>query len=688
MTDIAAIADLISRGRLVAAKDACEAQLKEGAAGELYRLLAQIEMRLGDRKRAYAAFQRALAIDPDDAVTLNDKGTFLAIMGQLEPALAAVDRACQVRPDFLAAQVNRANLLLDLARPAEVLERLNGITQPNAEIAFLRGRALEALGDEPRAAESYAETARLDPRHTGARLALADALRRENKNAEALAAFDAVLAIDPANALALQNSATLLHKLGRLVEAIDRYERLIAVSRARPTVPEAIDYALAMNVSCRREICAWDGLPEREAALKARVRRGNATLNPFLSLMIADDSAVHALCAERTWPQSVGIVRPAAIRPRGNDRIRIGYLSADFRDHPTGWLIANLIERHDRPRFEVFGYSAGPDDGSQPRARLTAAFDRFVDISAQTDEQAARRIAADGIDILVDLNGMTEGKRPGLLNLRPSPIVAHYLGYPGPLPPGVYDYFVADPVVIPSGDEPFYGAVGRLPGTYQANSYTSDRAVHRTTRADAGLPPDGFVFCAFAQPVKLSPPVFDVWMRILTRVPDSVLWLLDGGPVVAANLRSEAARRGVDPARLIFAPRANRSAHMARQALADLVLDTWPCGAHTSASDALWAGVPVITCPGRSFASRVASSLLRAADMPELIVPTLRDYEESAVALAHDPARLRAIKERLVKGRATSRLFDTDAARRELEAAYAIMWERHLGGQPPASFSV
>ena len=551
--------------------------------------------------------------------------------------------------------------------------------------------ALLARGDVESALARSQALSRQNPRAPGPLLLQAEALRLANRAGEAVQALEALLAFEPDNRSALQNSATLLHMTGQLDVAATRYERLAELLRTAPAFGAALDYALANAVSCRRAMCAWDGLPRLEAWLVDRVRNAQAAIKPILSLMVVDDPAVQALCARRTWARQFGAAAAPRVPPRAvqGERIRVGYLCGDFREHPTSWLIAGLIERHDRDRFEVVAYASGPDDGSDMRRRLVRAFDRFVDVALLDDAAAAARIARDEIDILVDLNGLTDWGRGGILARRPAPVIVHFLGYPGPMGTKAVDYLVADEIVVPRGREGDYDcAIVRLPGSYQVNDAGRALPDLSHTREEFGLPARGVVFCGFSQPEKLSPAVFDVWMRILSRTPESVLWLLEDNRFTAANLRREAAARGVDPARLVFGPRVPQERHIARHALADIVLDTWPCGGHTSASDALWTGVPVVTRPGRTFASRVAASVLAACGLPELVAEDLPGYEELAVGLALSPERRQELREKIARHKASAPLFDTDRSRANLERAYVKMRDRALGGAEPQSFDV
>jgi protein O-GlcNAc transferase len=372
-----------------------------------------------------------------------------------------------------------------------------------------------------------------------------------------------------------------------------------------------------------------------------------------------------------------------------HDRIRIAYVSSDFHEHATAHLIAELIELHDRARFEVIGLSFGIDDGSAVRRRLAQAFDGFLDMPEQSDRAIAAELHAREIDIAVDLKGHTRGSRPEIFAHRPAPIQVSYLGFPGTIGADFLDYVIADPIVLPVSQQPFYTErIVQLPDCYQAND--SKRAISAQTpeRRAAGLPDAGFVFCCFNNNYKIRRPVFDVWMRLLSEVPGSVLWLLRDTAGVEGNLRREAAARGVDPDRLIFAERCALDVHLARHRLADLFLDTLPYNAHTTASDALWAGLPLVTCQGEAFAGRVAASLLAAVGLPELVTQNLADYEALALRLARDPAMLRSVRDKLAANRSTHPLFDSARFCRHLEAAYLRMWETWQRGEPPQPFRV
>jgi protein O-GlcNAc transferase len=359
------------------------------------------------------------------------------------------------------------------------------------------------------------------------------------------------------------------------------------------------------------------------------------------------------------------------VRRYNHDRIRLAYLSADFHQHPTARLMAELFERHDRGRFEVTAIAFGPDDGGPLRARLKKAFDRFEDVRGKSDAEVARMLRALEIDIAVDLNGHTAEGRPGIFAWRPAPVQVNYLVYPGTTGADFMDVILADRIALPADQQPYMREkIVHLPDSYQANDTT--RVVPPPpSRAEAGLPDSGFVFCCFNNSWKITAPMFDIWMRLLSQTGGSVLWLLDGPH--ADNLRKEAKARGVDPARLVFAPKLAAEQHLARHQLADLFLDTLPYNAHTTCSDALWAGLPVVTCYGKAFPGRVAASLLKAIDLPELVTATPQLYEALALELAQNPALLQATKEKLARNRTTTALFDSERFRKNIEAAYEAM---------------
>ena len=412
---------------------------------------------------------------------------------------------------------------------------------------------------------------------------------------------------------------------------------------------------------------------------------------PFLLLGYSGKPALQLQCARNYIDDKVPLVpRPfwtgATWR---HDKVRIAYLSADFHRHPTAYLMAELFERHDRSRFEVIGVSFGVDDKSDMRRRLVAAFDQFYDVRRKSDQEVAKLLHDLQVDIAIDLKGYTQDSRPGILAYRPTPIQASYLGFPGTMGAEFIDYIIADKTVAPFEQQPFYTEkIVHLPDCYQVNDTKRNIAERTPTRQEAGLPEEGCVFCCFNNNWKITPEVFSVWIRLLHAVEGSVLWLFRDNESAERNLRKEAQARGIDPARLVFAGRLPLEDHLARHSLADLFLDTLPYNAHTTASDALWVGLLVLTCMGNAFAGRVAASLLNAIGLPELVTHSIEDYEALALRLAKDPSLLEGYRNRLAANRLTHPLFDTDRFRRHIEAAYLQMWEIWQRGEQPRSFAV
>lgn len=440
----------------------------------------------------------------------------------------------------------------------------------------------------------------------------------------------------------------------------------------------------------KRGMCEWSDLATDDLALEAALAEGiGHRLSPFHLLSVPGMSPHQQRACSELWTRDRRSVarderaaRSFSFPERGSQKIRLGYLSSDFQDHATAHLLVEVLEAHARADFEVFAYSFGADDGRPMRRRLAAACDRFVDISHMNDSAAAELIHADAVDILVDLKGFTARARTGIVLLRPAPVIVNYLGYPGTMGAGICDYLVTDRFLTPADSAPEYAeALAYMPHTYHPHGRGTPLG-RKPGRREAGLPDQGFVFCCFNQPYKISPGIFDIWCRLLAVVPDSVLWLLDH-PQAAGNLRGEAIRRGVDARRLVFGANLPQAEHLARLQLADLVLDTSPFNAHTTASDALWAGVPLVTYAGDTFPSRVGGSILHAIGLGDLVAGSLDDYFELAYGLASDADRLSSVKTRLAANRLMTPLFDSAAYTLSLESLYRTMAVRHRLQLPP-----
>jgi predicted O-linked N-acetylglucosamine transferase (SPINDLY family) len=501
----------------------------------------------------------------------------------------------------------------------------------------------------------------------------------------ALKCFRRSTALQPDNAEACFMLGETLRTIGRDEEALIAFRDALRIEKDYPFVRGQIAW-----INLHR--CKWEGVESEIEEVVRAVRAGKKTATP-LDLLSLSGSAEDQMRSVRIHCGHY-LKLPEGAAWQGetwrNARIRLAYLSADFRDHPVAFLIAGLLEQHDRSRFEVFGYALTGESAAPLAARIRDAFDHVSDVKDLGDAEVARQLREQRIDIAVDLMGYTAHARTGIFALRPSPVQVNYLGFAGTMGADFMDYIVADTYVIPPGMERHYAEkVVRLPDTFQCNDARRSAAALAPGRAEAGLPREGVVYCCFNNSAKFSPAVFDLWTQVLRAVPRSVLWLPAAHPITQGNLRKEAQARAINPARLVFAPRVkDYGEHIARLQLADVFLDTLPYNAHATASDALWAGVPVVTRPGEAFAARVAGSLLHAIGMPELITNTAEDYVALAVRLGQDPAFLAATKARLAANRTTKPLFDTDRFRRHIEAAYIAMWERVQRGEPPDHITV
>ena len=642
---------------------------------------------LGRMEEALAGYERVLAAAPEDLEALFNQGVVLVALDRLGEAVASYDRALAIKPDFVEVLNNRGialwkNRRCDLAVADYDLALT--IRPDYAEAHHNRGIALAYMKRRAEALASYDCAVACKPEYVDAWSNRGTLLAEMGRQDEALASYDRALEIKPDFAEALNNRAGIFRKMGLYERSAQDYSRLLELN-------PGYEHASGNRLYADALVCKWPGFLDSQAALLNAVQQGDAVALPFQAAVLLDSGAAQLMCARSFTSRKY----PAAAKPLWSgeryrhERIRIAYLSADFHLHATSHLMAELFERHDRERFEVSAWSFGPETGDAMRARLRSAFEHFNDVRDASDDEVAARLRTAEVDIAVDLKGYSKGSRPAIFARRVAPIQVNYLGYPGTTGADYMDYIIGDAEVIPEGHEAYYSEqVVRLPDSYQVNDSKRVITGQMSGRSAAGLPACGFVFCCFNNNYKITPEVFEVWMRLLQRVEGSVLWLLEDNAAASRNLGLEAEVRGVDGGRLVFAPRVLPPEHLARQRLADLFLDTLPCNAHTTASDALWAGLPVLTCRGQSFAGRVAASLLRAVGLPELIADDLAGYEALALKLATVSGELAALKARLVQNRLTHPLFDIDRYRRHLETAYVTMVEQQRQGKARQGFSV
>ena len=607
----------------------------------------------GDFNAAESIYRDVLARYPDQFDALNLLGAIQETRGHHREALALLQRAIVLNPHVAATHGNCGNAYLGLNRLQEALasyDRALQLKPDFAPVLFNRGNALKRLGQ-------------ID---------------------EAVTAYDATIAVAPNHVGAHYNRGNALVVLRRHDQAAKALERAFELDPSAPWLRGAVLHA-------RMRVCDWTALGQEMHELREALTADAQASTPFPVVSQPVDAATRKRGTEHYVATRIGA--PLTSRfdwiDEEQDRIRIGYFSSAFHDHPTAHLLGGILRAHDEREVAIHGCALGGKASDPMRAQIRGACEHFADLARASEDEVVAWARARKLDIAIDLDGHTEGSRAELFRQRLAPVQAGFLGFPGTTGAPWVDYLVADATVIPHGGEVgFTESIVRLPGCYQPNDRERGLPGPMPTRASLGLPEQAFVYCGFNAAYKITPDVFDVWMRLLQRTPDSVLWLLVESARGQQNLRREAAARGVDPDRLVFADRVPRSAHIDRQQQADLFLDTLYYNAHTTGSDALWTGLPVVTCMGDAFAGRVGASLLRAVGLPELVTTSLAEYEELAYELATNPERLAALRQRLVDQRMTCALFDTARSARNMERAFALMLERHRAGQAPADIDV
>jgi protein O-GlcNAc transferase len=644
---------------------------------------------LGRDEQALESYDRLLVLLPRNVDALNNRGNVLARLGRSDEALACYDGALALQPNHLDALNNRGNAFKALGRYEEALasyDRVLALKPDHAGALNNRGNALLELKRYEEALESYGRALAARPNDPDLLFHSARALQEVDLHDRAATILDKVIEIDPANADALYSRGASRMELNRIAEAVADYEAALTLEPDHPHVYSAL---LRSHIA----VCDWDRVEGMAGELQRRLEDGKTIIEPFHLLCLPSKPVQQLKCAQNYVRSKAADMCAPAWPPAGRtrDKLRIGYFSGDFRRHVVASAIAELFELHDRTRFEIFGISFGPDDCSDLRSRIVNSFDQFHDVRSRGDREIAKLMHDLGIDIAVDLTGHTKHSRTEVLAYRPCPIQVSFLGYPGTSGAEFIDYILGDATVLPFERQAFFAEkIVHLPHCYLPND-SRERTISPQVpnRGELGLPEHGFVFCAFTNSYKIAAPVFEVWMRLLRAVEGSVLWLSRMSRVAAGNLEREAAARGVDPSRLVFAPRLDSFAdHLARHSRADLYLDTLPYNAHTTAANALWAGLPVLTCTGDGFAGRVGASALRAAGLPELVTGSLEEYEALARRLAGDPALLQSFRRRLQRHRLECPLFDPDGFRRAIEAAYLTMWKIHERGENPRCFAV
>lgn len=683
--------------------------------------LADLLLREGRAAEALPLLERALQIRPGDTAALNNRGNALQALQRHLESLECYEQVLQSLPGNADALNNRANALLSLGRFAEAEASCRGALAQRADHAYAllnlgraqsaQGRILEGLGHFDaalailpaefngwceramllvelqryrEAQDSFEKALALRPDASDTWSDLAVVLHARQDYRQALVACDRALALQKDHARAWANRGLALRFLNRNEEAISAYENALRIDPQTPYAPSLLAWQ-------RLRMCDWRNYAAATRRIVSAVGAGARAAEPFEFLFLTDRAADQLACArlyarDKYPPHFEPLWKGERYR---HERIRLAYVSADFREHATSYLLAGLLEKHDRSRFELFGISIGPVEPGPLASRTEAAFEHFMRVRERSDGEIAALLRRQEIDIAVDLMGFTNFCRPNVYAMRPCPVQVNYLGFPGSLGAEFADYLLADPFVVPPGGEQHYAEkLVRLPDTFQANDAARPAGGRERTRAELGLPARGAVFCSFNKGSKITPQMFDLWMGVLGAVEGSVLWLQGGTATMQGNLQREAEARGVSASRLVFAPLVPFAEHLARLRHADLALDTLPFNGGATSSDALWSGVPVLTCPGDAFAARMSGSLLHALGLPELVTSSLDEYKVLAIRLASDPQLLAQTKRKLAANRRTHPLFDTDRFRRHIEAAYETMWRRTQAGEPPSAFAV
>jgi len=646
----------------------------------------------GRTEEAIACFQKALAIKPGNAIVYYNMGNALNIQGKAEEAISCFRKAIEIKPDYTEVLNNMGVALNNRNRLDEAIacfQKAIAIKSDYVEAHNNMGNALKDQGELDKAVDYFRKALEIKPDYAQAYYNMGNILNTQGKTDEAIACFRKAIKIKPDYAEAYNKLGLALERQDKIEEAITFYRKALEI---KPSLDEAYNH-LALQL---QHTCAWEKFEDLTGKFDETSSLGiGRRETPFFSVTKDADPSRNLAMAKLCNNDITRHISSLKVRFSFDDRISdktkitVGYLSNDYNNHPTAHLMLSLFKLHSRDEFEVFCYSYGRNDKSYYRKQIEQDCDKFVDIVNLSDVDAAKCIYDDRVDILVELKGYTADNRLSICGLRPSPVQVSYLGFPGTTGADFIDYIITDRIVTPEDQAPYYTEnFVYLPHCYQINDNIQPISNREWKRTDFGLPEGGFVFCSINQLYKVEPVMFDLWMNILRQVPESVLWLMSGNEIAEKNLRREAEARGIKPERLIFLGKLLKDKHLARLRLADLALDTRIVNGHTTTSDALWAGVPVITLEGNHFASRVSTSVLTAVGLPDLITHSLEEYESLAVRLAFNSSELQVIQDRLAKNRLTEPLFDTSRFTVNLEKAYREIWSIYASGKNPRMIHV
>ena len=657
------------------------------ANSEALQLLGAIALEKGSNQDALELISLAIEINPRVASYHSNQGVALKELSKFEEAVASFDKAIFLQPSYAEAYSNRGAALrrlhlLDAAIAS--CEKAISLNPSLVEAYSNIGLALQEQKKLDAAILIFDKAVSLKPTYYQAYSNRGNALLELKQFDAAIASYDKAISLRPNFAEAYYNRGAALKELKQLDSAIESYDKAFSLKPDHP-------YLLGMRQHLKMLICDWEDFESNIRLIKQKIQGKFKATSSFTMIGLPVSLSDQRQTAENWYRDkfpSNSYLGPIVQHQR-QAKIRLGYFSADFHNHATAYLMAELFERHDKEKFELIAFSFGPETKDEMQIRVSQAFDHFINVASLSDLEVALLSRELGIDIAIDLKGVTQDYRLSIFSYRAAPIQVSYLGYPGTLGADYIDYLIADKTLIPPQSQQHYSEkIVYLPNSYQVNDRHRVIAPTQFTKQELGLPEDAFVFCCFNNNFKITPDIFDSWVRILKAVDSSVLWLLQDNPTAAMNLQKEAARRGLNPARLVFAKRMDLPEHLARHKAADLFLDTTPCNAHTTASDALWAGLPLLTCMGESFASRVAASLLNAIGLPELVTETQDQYEALAIDLAKTPDKLKNITDKLERNRLTTPLFDTELFTKNIEAAYIQIYQRYQADLSPENIEV
>ena len=665
------------RGELTKAQSLYEKILKKQPKHfDSLHLLGVLLCQTDHHQRAFDLLDKAIKLNPNNAALYLNRGNALYNLKQFSDALENYDKAILLKSDYAEAYSNRGDVLQHLKQFSIAIASYDKAIQFEAGLAethYSRGNSLIHLNQFDAAIVSYDKAIQLKPDFAEAYSNHGNALKDSWKFDAAITSYNKAIQLKSDFAEAYFNRGGALSELSKLDDACASYDKAFQLD------PD-IEYLFGTLLQTRKNLCDWDNLESDVAELIKKIDLGIKASPCFTILNLTTSLSLQRKASE-IWISDKYPYNPSLgqiTKLQRSNKIRIGYFSADFREHPVSYSIVELFEMHDRSKFELVAFSFGPNTNDAMMKRVMLAFDEFIDVTTKTDSEIATLARSIKIDIAIDLSGLTANNRIGIFSYRAAPIQVSYMGYPGTSGASYIDYYIGDKTVIPKESRQYYSEkIVYLPNSAIIKDRKRMISDKKFTREEVGLPTEGFIFCCFNTNYKITPDVFDSWTKILNAVKGSVLWLLAGNLTAAKNLRKEAEKRGLDPARLVFAKKMQLPEYLASYQISDLFIDTLAYTGATTTSDALWAGLPVVTCAGESFVNRMSASLLIAINLPELITYTRSEYEALAIDLATNPVKLRFIKDKLIANRLTTPLFDTPLFTRHIEDAYTEMFERY-----------